>query len=242
MNKLIINPSYNCPFNCNFCYNKNNNDSNTLLGLKYLDEFLSKYSKKFDCVSISGGEPSLLLHSYLIEMIDIIKKYFNEVEIQSYPIKLLDKIDGVKYNFSYDFLARPRAREAWVNIVNCEYDYDITITLSQLMFKYHPNKVLYNLTLLKNLKTVHFKPYFRTNENQKIISHYDYQKFTNLIKSSNLNLNYDIKIFELNDDYILNPDGKLLTVKFNDDIMMEYEITPKEIGKIKIEYPYCVRV
>lgn len=240
MNKLIICPSYECPFNCNFCYNKNYDG--TLLDLTLLDEFLNKHYKKFDSVTISGGEPSLLLKSYLTSMINIIKKYFTEIEIETYPINVMDKYDGIKYNYSYDFIARPRAREAWVNILNSDREYDLNITLSHLMFKYHPNKILYNLTLLKNLKTVHFKPYFRTNSSQRVISHYDYQKFTNMIKSTDLRLNYNIKVFELDNEYILTPYGKLMGVKFEDDIRVEYEIAPNKIGKIETNYPYCVRV
>jgi organic radical activating enzyme len=242
MTKLIVYPTLECPFKCYFCYNSNNDDR-TLLDINVLDEFLQTYSKKFDSISISGGEPSFLLNEYVKDLTDVIRKYFNEFEVQTYPIKLIKHQDGMKYNFAYDVLARPRVNEAWVNMLKFDKEFDLTITLSPLLYKFHPNKILHNLTLLKNLKTVFINPYFKNEHSKFDISHSEYNKFINIIKNSELRVPFKIEFFDLDEDqYIFTPSGKLMGVEFDNNIRREVEIKPSQIGKFKTEYPSNVRI
>ena len=241
MNILSIAVTYSCPFKCPFCYNKDKCNDNTLLDANVLNEFLSKNSNKFDKIYISGGEPSLLPQSY-IESIYRIANTYSDVEIRSYPISNSYIIPKAMYNISYDFIARPRVRESWIKLLEFPQPFNITVTLSPLVFKYYPNKILQTFNMLKNLKKVEFKPYFKHAFSQFNIKSSEYKRFIQCVEESKLNLNYEIKfddVFygrEVN-EYILTPTGKLNAVQFLNDIRVEKEIEEKDIGKIKTNYP-----
>lgn len=241
MNILSIAITYSCPFKCPFCYNKDKCNDNTLLDTKVLDSFLKNNVDKFDEVYITGGEPSLLPHSYIEEIYNIVSKYTN-TQIKSYPISSSFILPKALYNISYDFIARPRVRESWIKLLDFPQPFNITVTLSPLVFKYYPNKILQTFNMLKKLKKVEFKPYFKHAFSQFNIKAYEYSRFIKCVEESKLNLNYEVKfddVFfgrEVN-EYILTPYGKLNVVQFLNDIRVETEIEEKDIGNIKTNYP-----
>ena len=241
MNILSIAVTYSCPFKCPFCYNKDKCNDNTLLDANVLNDFLSKNSDKFDKIYISGGEPSLLPQTY-IESIYRIANTYSDVEIRAYPISNSYIIPKATYNVSYDFIARPRVRESWIKLLEFPQPFNATVTLSPLVFKYYPNKILQTFNMLKNLKKVEFKPYFKHAFSQFNIKSSEYKRFIQCVEESKLNLNYEVKfddVFygrEVN-EYILTPNGKLNVVRFLNDIRVESEIEEKDIGKVKTNYP-----
>lgn len=241
MNILSIIVTYSCPFKCPFCFNKDKCNDNTLLDAEVLNDFLSKNSDKFDKIYISGGEPSLLPQAYIENIYKIVNTYSN-VEIRSYPISNSYIIPKATYNISYDFIARPRVRESWIKLLEFPQPFTATVTLSPLVFKYYPNKILQTFNMLKNLKKVEFKPYFKHAFSQFNIKSSEYKRFIQCVEESKLNLNYEVTfddVFygrEVN-EYILTPNGKLNVVQFLNDIRVEKEIEEKDIGKIKTNYP-----
>ena len=117
-----------------------------------------------DSFVISGGDPLILPQSYLNELITILKSYNKPITLNAYPYQRNIPSD-VYYDFSYDFLSKPRAAEVWENLLSFEFPFKITITLSPIMFKYHPNNLLQKLSLLPKLKEVEFIPYFKNECN-----------------------------------------------------------------------------
>lgn len=241
MNILTIDITYSCPFKCNFCYNKDKCNDSTLLDIKVLDNFLKKNTDKFDKIYISGGEPSLLPQSYVESIYLTVTKY-TDTEILIYPISTSNLIKNAKYNVSYDFIARPRVRESWIKLLDFPYPFNITTTLSPLVFKYYPNKILQTFNMLKNLKKVEFKPYFKHAFSQFNIKSYEYGRFIKCVQESKLNLNYEVEFDsrfygkEVN-EYVLTPYGKLNIVQFINDIRVENVVEENDIGKVKTNYP-----
>ena len=242
MKNLIITPTYSCPFKCKFCFNLDKCDDKTLLDLNDLEEFLKKYSKNFDKVIISGGETSLLASSYMNDLIKIVNNYSNNTELSSYPIINTKVFDDINYNISYDFKARPRVMEAWENLLKFPKRFKLTITLSPLLFKYYPNRILQTLNLLPNLTEVTFRPFYKSNSCQYDIQRKFLDQFMSMIKASNLRLNYKISFETQCDEFILTPYNKLNAVIFENDLRKEIEINPKDIEKYKTEYPEKVRL
>lgn len=241
MNILSIITTYSCPFKCPFCYYKDKCSDNAVLDVKILDKFLNKNASKFNKIYISGGEPSLLPQSYIEQVYKTVTNYSN-TEIKAFPISNSFILPGVTYNISYDFIARPRVRESWIKLLDFPQPFNVTVTLSPLVFKYYPNKILQTFNMLKNIKQVEFKPYFKHAFSQFEIKSSDYRRFIECVEESKLNLNYQVKfddIFygrEVN-EYTLSPGGKVNAVQFLKDIRVETEISENEIGEIKTNYP-----
>lgn len=241
MNILNVISTYSCPIKCNFCYNKNKCNDATTIDIQSLNIFLENNHKHFDKIIITGGEPSLLPKKFMEDVYNSCSKYL-ETEIQSYLLSNNNLVDDAKYVFSYDFIARPRVRESWSKLLEYKKPFDLMITMSPLIFKYYPNKILQILTILPNLKKVIFKPYFKTPTSQYEIENRFYKKFVDIVKDSKLNIKYDVEFDdrfygkEVN-EYILTPECDLNIVQFDNDIRYERRILEEEIGKYKTNYP-----
>ena len=245
MRVLKICLTYSCPFKCYFCFNKDKAEDTTLLNLETLDAFLNKNSSLFDKIVITGGESTLIFKSYLRNAVDIIKKYTSLIEMETYPMvdyTFFNEFPEISPIVSYDITARPRAQEVWKQLLKIQKPFNIVVTLSPLMFRFHPNKVLQTLNMLPNLQHIEFKPFFDNKNFQHPIKKSDYAKFMNGIYSSKLNLHYTYSYASLHDEFILNPYGKLFSVQFENDNRVEKEIQAEDIVYCETNYPDKVRL
>lgn len=237
MKILNIYTTYNCPFKCKFCFNLNKCDDNKKIDLEFVDKFLKKNSKKFDKIVITGGEPSYLTKSYIDDLIKIIKKYTDYIEFSSYGNS--DTVfEGVEYNFSYDFLSRPRADVMWKKLLEYKQPFTITITLNPLMFRIPPHRILQTFNLLPLLRKVSFVPFFQSMNSQYMIRNTDYQKFMWYVNNFKDKLGYRVEYCSFPDEFNLTPDNKLTITQFNEnEIRYEEEINEKDIDNMKTNYP-----
>ena len=209
----------------------------------------------FDKIKISGGEPMLINHDYFNELVDTIKEFNKNIIISSYPVELKNYRDDIEYEFSYDFLARPRALEVWENLLRFPKKFDIKILVSpQILKTFHPNTILNKLSILPNIKSVEFKEYYRNEITMWNLNNTVYDKFIKLVLSSQLNIPYinlnkekmrflnnkssrvDNSYFD--EEYCLLPDNKLYIQHFNEeDISTFQEINEEDIGTLKVNYP-----
>lgn len=245
MKILKICTTYSCPFKCYFCFNRDKAEDNTLLSLDDVKEFLSKASDKFDKIVISGGEPSLVLKNYLKQLVDIVKQYTSNVTIETYPIvqsTFFDEIDDVNIEVSYDFTARSRVQEVWRQLLAYKKPFNINVTLSPIVFKFNPNKIIQTLNMLPQLQHVTFKPMFNNKNYQYHIKQSDYKKFIDILNNSRLNVHFTYSYTDFNDEFILTPYGKLCGVSFENDIRYEKELSIDEIDSHITNYPESVRI
>lgn len=248
MKNLIIYPTFLCPFACQYCMFKNKLSLNEILSLNVLKDYLQK-NNDMDSFVISGGDPLILPQSYLNELITILKSYNKPITLNAYPHQRNIPSD-VYYDFSYDFLSKPRAAEVWENLLSFEFPFKITITLSPIMFKYHPNNLLQKLSLLPKLKEVEFIPYFKNECNQYDITKNDsFKKMMKMIYDTKLNLPFKItnkeilqkkylKSFEPTLELNLFPNGKTYNKVFENDILLFQE---SNIYK-SLEYPDSINM
>lgn len=240
MKVLKICISYSCPFKCYFCYYKDKLSDTTLLDVKCLDDFLKSNHNKFDKFVITGGEPSLLLNSYLKDVVETIKKYSSNIELETYPIvdgTYFRDFEDININISYDITARSRVQQVWQSILQYKFPFDITVTLSPIVFRFQPNKILQTLNMLPMLRHVKFKPFYNNENFKHTIRKSDYEKFITLLNNSKLNLHYTYEYEQFNDEFVINPNGKLFSVQFIDGNRIEKEINPSEVEDCKTNYP-----
>jgi organic radical activating enzyme len=251
MKPLVIYPSLLCPFACAFCYNKNKNSYNRYLDISVIKEFIKNHSDKISDIIISGGEPMSFSKSYFDELINTLKTFDKSITVRSYPYTLSNFREDVNYNFSFDFMARPRALEAWENLLALKYPFNMTVLISPVIFKYHPNDMLKRLSVLPNLKKVEFIPYYKNEYSAYDITKNDCLiKFNKILLQSKLNLPYELinrskiqhKIVNNTNDTIevcLLPDGNLYYQDFDDNNILKFIPTTDEIfDKEKyIKYP-----
>ena len=255
MRTLVVYPTFLCQFSCAFCLTKTKNSLNEFLDVFKLRDFLEKNHLNFDKIKISGGEPMLINHDYFNELVDTIKEFNKNIIISSYPVELKNYRDDIEYEFSYDFLARPRALEVWENLLRFPKKFDIKILVSpQILKTYHPNTILNKLSILPNIKSVEFKEYYRNEITMWNLNNTVYDKFIKLVLSSQLNIPYinlnkekmrflnnkssrvDNSYFD--EEYCLLPDNKLYIQHFNEeDISTFQEINEEDIGTLKVNYP-----
>lgn len=255
MRTLVVYPTFLCPFSCAFCLTKTKNSLNEFLDVFKLRDFLEKNHSNFDKIKISGGEPMLINHDYFNEIVDTIKEFNKNIIVSSYPVELKNYRDDIEYEFSYDFLARPRALEVWENLLRFPKKFDIKILVSpQILKTFHPNTILNKLSILPNIKSVEFKEYYRNEITMWNLNNTVYDKFIKLVLSSQLNIPYinlnkekmrflnnkssrvDNSYFD--EEYCLLPDNKLYIQHFNEeDISTFQEINEEDIGTLKVNYP-----
>lgn len=230
MKNLIIYPTFLCPFACQYCMFKDKLSLNETLSLNDLKKFLEK-NNEMDSFIISGGDPLNLPQTYIEEIINILKSYNKPITLNAYPYNR-NIPANINYDFSYDFLAKPRATEVWEILLSLTTPFKLTITLSPLIFKYHPNNLLQKLSLLQGLKEVEFIPYFKNQCNQFDITKNDsFKKIMKMIYDCKLNLPFKITNKEILQKICLNsyepnlelnlfPNGKTYNKVFENDILM----------------------
>lgn len=236
MNNLIIYPTFLCPFSCNYCLFKKKLSLNEQLFISDLEKYLNENINDVDEIIVSGGDFLSLNDVYMKELVETLNKYNKKWILQIYPynldkIKHLELGNNVVYEFSYDFLGKPRASEAWVSMLNFDKPFKVVITLSPLLFKYHPNQLLKKLSLLPNLTSVEFIPYYKNEYSRfDITKNNNFTDITKMILNCRLSLPFEItnkvKIQQkllgnsiVNKEIHLFPNGKTYHQHFTNDIV-----------------------
>lgn len=248
MKRLVIYPSFLCPFSCNFCITKNKNSLNEVLSINVLKNFMNQNHNNVSEIIISGGEPMSLNKTYFNELIDTLKQYNKKITIFSYPLSLENYRDDVEYNLSYDFMAKPRAMEVWENLLKFKKKFDLTITISPLIFKYHPNNLLQKLSLIPNVKNVEFIPYYKNDCSEYDITKNDcLTKFNKILLQSKLNIPFKLINKEKIRQQMLEktltpidvhmfPTGELFYQSFNDNGILKFVPTNTSIFNQEIYF------
>lgn len=221
MNTLTIYPSFLCPFACSFCMFKDKLSINEYMDIEKLDKFLKDNSSKFSKFIISGGEPMNFPKLYFNLLIDTIKKYNSNIAISSYPFKLENYRDDIEYSFSYDFLARTDAFEVWKNLLRFPKPFDLTVLLTPVLFKYHPNAIIQKLSMLPNLRSVELKPYYKNQSTTWNINNTVCDKFIKMFLTSQLN----VQFLNVNKEKLRHLNGKPSRINF-DNNELNYNLLP----------------
>lgn len=240
MNNLILYPTFLCPFSCQYCLFKNKLSLDETLSIDNASSYIKNNINDIDNIIISGGDFLSLDKNYIYSLINNLCQYNKKIIIHVYPynlekIKNIQLNNNISYTFSYDFMAKPRAMEAWNNLYDFNKPYKIVITLSPLLFKYHPINLLKKLSQLSNLKEVEFVPYYKNDCNQfDITKNNNFVDMTKLILNCQLSLPYNLVNKEKIQQKILGsesltkeihmfPNGKTYHQYFDNDVIKFHE-------------------
>ena len=223
MYKLVINPTFKCSFECNFCYVKKEKETykDKLLDISALDDIFKNYDIKE--VAISGGEPTTCDYDYMISLINKIKEYYDgqiDFETNFYDVNYCRKLQeatGINMVVGYDFHVKPFHTNIWENMYEYPLLFDIKTTATHFVVKsFHPNLILKKYTLLRNLKEFEFDRYMKNFYNQWLVSEELYDKYMNIFLVSDIKSKEKFKNARKAKDesyllkpIFLNPDGLL---------------------------------
>jgi len=228
MFNLIINPSFDCKANCEFCMNFSQvgRYRGKLLDLNNLENVFKTYDIRH--VEIGGGEPTDCDYLYMIDLINKIREFYNgEIDIKTnfskpdYCLKF-QSATNINLVVGYNFHLRPNSDSVWFAMYDYTKPFDIEVCATPHMIKaYHPNLILKKFAVLNNLKGLEIVRYQKNMKNQWDVSNELYETYMKMYIDSGINWQGKLKNVEkvkdnsfLNRDLILNPDGLLYTYEY----------------------------
>lgn len=183
---LSLNPSYRCNFRCSFCYlTKEQLSDPRRIDLKLLEGRLKEIESFFgvgglEHVDLYGGEITLLPESYLLELIEVLKRYakppFNLITNFSTLHPILQSPD-VEVSVSFDYLAREKWQQVFRNLTLFDRPFSILVLASKGVLDQPVQEMIDILNTLSHLVSVEIKPYSVNQANQHPISHLDYEEY-----------------------------------------------------------------
>lgn len=251
MNILKIYPSFKCTTKNKF-YPFTNRENDEVLSVEKLKQFLDKNYDRFSKFIVTGGEPMELNKDYFDNLIDLLKQYGKQIIVNTYPVDLKNYRNDVDYDFSYEFLGKPRAIDAWNNMMNFKQPFSVNITLTPAILRYHPNKIFQKLSFLKNIKSIEFNTYYKNTTNSWNYGVSQLDKYIKAILGSKIELPFTLKNREnfeaivngesleevFGNTYCILPDGELYIHQFGKDDIRNFEkISDDDIGVKVINYP-----
>lgn len=236
---LSINPSYYCNFRCSFCYlsTAQLGDSKRL-SPDQLFMRLSEISmvRSIDRIDLYGGEIGLLRPSYFHELKKIIRIFYTgDISIISNlsvtPDFFMDS--DIDLSISWDFSAREKHQEVFLNMQSLERPFRILILASDKLLNLCDQELqvfVGRLKSLTNLQSIEIKPYSVSAHNSQHNIFKDYEdfvkKFLVFFKDSSIEFINKKKIEESlggvanawSDDHLyITPQGNWAVLDFDAD-------------------------
>lgn len=228
---ISINPTYNCNFNCDFCY-LNGFNTQSLLDLNKLKDQLKEVSTKYIITSIDiyGGQIFLLQDSYLKQLFNTCFVYVQNIYLitnMSITKAWIFEHNNIIISASWDYIYRPQNQIILNNIKDYikTYKKNISIILTHPNLYSHKKQIvnILNSTFKQDIN-ISLKPYYKTNNTDYNINFQNYQKFF-LYLYSNLNANFNILI-EINDKstqhIFISPNNQLQTISYNSNLQQYF--------------------
>jgi len=248
MFNLIINPSFACRANCEFCHNfgQIGKYKDKILDYSHLEGVFKTYDIKH--VSIEGGEPTECDYEYMVALIGKIKELYNGVidfktnfGNPEYCLKL-QSATGVNIVVGYEFHLRPNSDNVWYSMYDYSKPFDIEICATPQMIRaYHPNLILKKFAVLNNLKSVEVVRYYKNLKNQWDVDDNLFETYVKMFVDSQINCGCTIKNIDkvksgefMQRNLILNPDGLLYV--YNYGTIIDTEPYTGKIPAIPEEY------
>lgn len=235
---LSINPSYLCNFRCSFCYlSKEQLGNPEVLDNEKLFRLLSEVAskRKIEHIDLYGGEVALIPKAKLSKMLETISFFYpKKINIITNlslinPLFLTDKIT---LSVSWDFIARERHHQVYLNMLSLKKDFHILILASEELIEMEEKaleEMIHLLNQLPYLRTVEIKPYSSHPHSSQIIKYDRYEnwilkwirksssfkfEFMNLTKIKDA---FDKKYSSWSDDHLyLTPHGRFAVLEFNE--------------------------
>lgn len=228
MNRPItvsVNPTYFCNFRCDFCYlTPEQLADRHKVDLDILDKRLDEISsyRKIDWIDLYGGEIGALKSSYIKDMIDVFKKYYDDkINIITNYSMLRDEFfrDDVYLSVSYDFEAREKHERVWDNLMYSRKPVALLILASPKVIEMDVDDMIQQINLCSSIESVEIKPYSSNQANQLNVGHDQFEEFVKKWITTDKCKKFDF----INEGRILDSLNKRYNAFSNDHVY----ITPK---------------
>lgn len=186
MFSVSICPTFLCNFRCSFCYLTHAQLKNKeYVPLPVIDDKLYDISKSYNITHIDlyGGEVGLLDEKYLLELINIIKKYYNDKINVVSNLSVINPIfynENIDLSVSWDYNCREKYELVLDNILKIDKDIHILMLASRDMLNWDDETldlVINIFNNIQNIKTVEIKPYSSNQSNSLNITNKDFEDF-----------------------------------------------------------------
>ena len=187
----VIIPSFNCNYNCEYCYQKKRKGMNDVISidmLTHIDLFYDKYcdffciEKKYGRISIMGGEPLLK------ENKDVIKEIFN---IWDENLTIVTT-NGVNMSMYKEVFEKKHV----------EFHISLDGVKKWHFNRRHAKEEYYNMTVegikwaLKENKRVYIMSVFDSTDINQYVEFFDFLEELGWLKNENLKLHFNLEIKE----------------------------------------------
>ena len=229
---ISLNPTYLCNFKCDFCYLTPTQlaDKNKI-NLGDLDKRLSEVSKvtPISYVDLYGGEISVLGDDYFYALKDTIRRYYqgeiNIITNYASPKSYMHE-DDISLSVSFDFEARERSDLVFANMLTCPVPISVLILASPKVINMDVGKMVQQLSMLSNIRSVEIKPYSTNQANAHNVTHKDFENF--VLKWLSYDLPFEFENYHRiqeslegkynafsSDHVYINPNGNFSVLEFD---------------------------
>ena len=231
--KLSLNPSFHCNFRCDFCYlTEEQLSDRKRVSLEKLDQRLSEMPE-IEYVDLYGGEVGLLKPEVYYDYKKVIRKYYQgEINIIT-NLSMIQPYffdDDVYLSVSYDFEAREKSNEVFMNMMQSKVPIAVLILASPKVIEMEVDFMINLLNSCSSVESVEIKPYSDNQANAHRVTHRQFEEFVvkwiespieksfEFINSHRIDesLNGTYNAFSDDHVYIL-PDGRFAVLEFDEN-------------------------
>lgn len=165
---ISLAPSFHCNFRCPWCYlSPAQLRDKTLVDLSVLDKKL-KEVEPITHVDIYGGEAATLPVDYVNDLLSLLKKYTNDINVIS-NFSLVPEWfhrDDITLSASYDWTFRQSHDKVLTNIIGFSKPIPILMLATEELCQVEPKEIASVLNSIRTVKSLEIKPYSTNQYNQ----------------------------------------------------------------------------
>ena len=209
---ISLAPSFHCNFRCSWCYLSTEQlRDRTLIDLDLLNSKLQML-EPIEHIDIYGGEPATLPTSYALELLDVLQKHTNSINvISNFSVvpEWFHRTD-ITVSASYDWNQRQSHEKVLNNIISFSRPVAVLMLATENLCKENPQTIASVLNSIATIGSVEIKPYSINQHNQHNM---DWTVFEDWIK---IWLSLDLK-FDLVNRKLLDRSIKKLYTAYSDN-------------------------
>ncbi len=232
---LSINPIFFCNFDCDFCYlTKDQLNDQTLLDLSLLEEKIKEVCEYsvVSCIDLYGGEIGTLKDEYLLELLDICKRYSKDINLITNLsiLKTAFKDESITLSVSWEGNIRRKSEAVFQNMQDIGREIHLLMLAGPEMLSWsdhYLSRVIEKINMNKNITSVEVKPYSVNQANQYDIKYtefeehikkwFSFEKEFLFVNEENLkSINHGTRNSFSDDHVYIGPDAKFAVVEFDD--------------------------
>ncbi len=235
-------PSYHCNFNCPWCYLSTEQLRNKdKIDLAVLDNKLGNLGH-IEQVDIYGGEPGTLPPAYAKDMINIICKHTDKINVISNLSVIPDWYylpEITSIGVSYDWDQREQHNKVLTNMILIQRSVAVLMLATEKLIKVDPCLIATTFNNIGNIQSLEIKPYSQNQFNSFDMNfrHYEewIKRWINLDQTGFLKFqlqNTDILERSVTKEYNAYSDNHLYIDPYGNYSVLDFDLNDKEYFRV----------